>query len=111
MEREVLKLVVQAHITDYQVIQARIMMWVPLQFVPWATLAVFFAVIDATHRLFDAWLVAWGTAMAGVPVGALFPNVHCLVLLTFLPFCDTNHTGKQRPLNVPSGLSSALSIR
>ncbi len=62
MEPEGLKLVVQAHVADYQAIATRISRFMSLQFVPWPALATFLTVVAATHKSFDPILVAWGTA-------------------------------------------------
>jgi hypothetical protein len=61
-DTEVLKLVVQAHIADYQVIASRISRFTSLQFIPVPALGAFLTVVVGTHKLFDPILVAWGTA-------------------------------------------------
>ncbi len=62
MDTEGLKLVVQAHVADYQAIATRITRFTSLQFVPWPALAAFLTLVGGTHKLFDPILVAWGTA-------------------------------------------------
>lgn len=62
MDAEELKLVVQAHVADYQVIATRISRFMSLQFVPWPALAAFLILVGTTYKLFDPILVAWGTA-------------------------------------------------
>jgi hypothetical protein len=62
MDTEVLKLVVKAHVADYQVIATRISRFMSLQFVPWPALAAFLTLVGGTYKFFDPILVAWGTA-------------------------------------------------
>lgn len=62
MDTEILKLQVQAHVADYQVIALRVSRFMSLQFVPWPTLAAFLTIVAGTQKLFDPILLAWGTA-------------------------------------------------
>ena len=64
------RLVVQAHVADYQVVTVRISRFISLQFVPWPALAAFLTVAYYTHTFFDPVLVAWGTA-AGAQIAVL----------------------------------------
>lgn len=62
IQNEEEKLLVQAHIADYQVITARISRFMGIQFVPWPALFAFLVLLATAHTLFDAHRVDWGPA-------------------------------------------------
>ena len=66
---EIHKLQAQAYVAEYQAMVTRINWFMSMQFVPWAPLVTFLALIAATYSYFAPILVAWGAAaMAQVAV-------------------------------------------
>ena len=60
---ELLKLQVQAYLSEYQAMMTRIKWFMSMQFMPVAPLIAFFAFIAIAHNFLNEIVVVWGAAV------------------------------------------------